>query len=78
MSRPWHRVLCLGPACPGHSKSCLLLWAQPPARLLLGADGTHQHASGTQRVAGALEVVPADAVELAQVAASCVVDAVQV
>lgn len=48
------------------------------ARLWLGANGAHHHASGAQRVAGSLEVVPADAVELAQVAASWVVDAIQV
>lgn len=40
--------------------------------------GTHHHASRTQRVAGALEVVPADAVELAHVVAGRVVDAIEV
>lgn len=44
----------------------------------LDARGTHHHAGGAQRVAGALEVVPADAVELAHVVASRVVDAVEV
>lgn len=48
------------------------------AWLLLDAHGTHHHASGTQRVAGALEVVPADAIELAHVVASWVVDAIEV
>lgn len=59
--------------CPGPLES--------PAsrrRRSLDARGTHHHASGAQRVAGALEVVPADAVELAHVVASRVVDAIEV
>lgn len=42
------------------------------------AHGAQHHASGPQRVAGALEVVPANAVELAHVVASWVVDAVEI
>lgn len=45
---------------------------------LLATHGTHHHASGPQRVTGTLEVVPADAVELAHVVASWVVDAVEI
>lgn len=44
----------------------------------LEARRTHHHASGAQRVAGTLEVLPADAVDLAQVVADRVVDAVEV
>lgn len=44
----------------------------------LEARGPYQHAGALQRVAGALEVVPADAVELADVVPGRVVDAVQV
>lgn len=76
--RPWRCVLCLGPACPGNTKSCLLCRSSLHAWLLLDAKGTHHHASGTQRVGGSLEVVPADAVDLAQMLASLVVDAVEV
>lgn len=48
------------------------------ARLPSDANRTHHHAGGAQRVAGALEVVPADAIELAHVVVSWVVDAVEV
>lgn len=66
------------PARPGAPQSCLLCGSSLLAQLLSDADRAHHHAGRSQRVAGALEVVPADAVELAQVAADWVVDAVEV
>lgn len=82
------------PGCPGQGPgivSCVQVqlvqgipWPGPPVGPAsrrgcpLDAQRTHHHASGAQRVAGTLEVLPADAVDLAQVLADWVVDAVEV
>ena len=82
------------PGCPGQGPgivSCVRVrlvqgipWPCPPLGPAsrrgcpLDARGAHHHASGAQRVAGALEVVPADAVELAHVVTGRVVDAIEV
>lgn len=47
-------------------------------RGLLKVVGTHHHGGGAQGVAGASEVVPLDAVELPDVVANGVINAVQV
>lgn len=76
--------------CPmfGHGTCLESSFSSPVPALPLGptsrrvcfsdAHGAQHHASGPQRVAGALEVVPADAIELAHVVASWVVDAVEI